>query len=98
MYYELFAAVRQHRHHALVVVFGNECVDVELTFTFRRLLGQNVASVRMTAFDLTSGGRAKSLRGALMCFEFWHNSSQKFIHKAARSDTKRVKKTSRPFV
>src|SRR5262245_25055532 len=80
IYRELFAAVREHRHHALEVVFGNECVNIELTFTFRGLLGQNVARVRMTAFDLTRGGRAKSLRGALMCFEFWHNSSIKIAN------------------
>src|SRR5262249_4251229 len=50
-------------------------VNIELTLTFRRLLGQNMTRVRMTTFDLSRGGRAKALRGAFMGFEFWHNSS-----------------------
>src|SRR5215813_14360439 len=79
----LFAAVRQHSHDAFKIVFGNERVDVELTFTLRRLLGQDVSRVRMTALDLAPGGRAKTLRGAFMCFEFWHNSSQKITHEGA---------------
>src|SRR5262249_28964891 len=79
MYCELLAAVRQHRHHAFEIIFGNERVNIELTFTFRRLLGQDVTRVRMTAFDLACGGRAKALRGAFMGFEFWHNSSIKIV-------------------
>src|SRR5215468_1853119 len=88
MKHELLAAVRQHRRHAFEIIFGNESVNIELTFTFRRLLGQNVAGVRMPAFDLSRGGRAKTLRGPFMCFEFWHNSSQKIIHNGATKERK----------
>src|SRR5262245_23794735 len=33
----------------------------------------------MTALDLARGGSAKTLRGAFMCFEFWHNFSIKSV-------------------
>ena len=98
MYCELLATVRQHRHHAFVIVLGNECVNIELTFTFRRLLGQNVARVRMTAFDLSRGGRAKTLRRAFMCFEFRHNSFQKITHEFERTDIKIVERLRRYYV
>src|SRR5262245_4442706 len=84
MYCGLLAAVGQHRHHAFEVIFGNERVNIELTLTFRRLLGQNMTRVRMTAFDLSRGGRAKTLRGAFMGFEFWHNSSIKLVGSGRR--------------
>src|SRR5215510_6642802 len=74
----LFSAVRQHRHHTFEVIFGNEHVDIELTFPLRRLFRQDVPRMRMTAFDLARGGRAKALRGAFMCFQFWHYSSIKW--------------------
>jgi len=67
-YFYLVAAVRQHVGHALVIGLGDEDVDVEMTFTLVRLLGQDVSRVRMAALNLSGGGQAKPLRRTFVCF------------------------------
>jgi len=51
-----------------VIGRGDENVDVEMTFPFIRLLGQDMSRVRMAAFDLPGGGQAESLRRTFVCF------------------------------
>jgi hypothetical protein len=69
----LIPTVRQHRHHAIVIRFGHEHVDIELAFTLISFLRQNVSRVRMATLDLSSGGQAHSLRCTLMSLQFRHN-------------------------
>ncbi len=64
----LVSAVRQHRHHAFVIGRRDEHIDVQLTFTLVRLLGQDMSRVRVSAFDLAGGGQAESLCRTFMCF------------------------------
>jgi len=64
----LVSAVGQHVRHTIVIGLGDENVDVEMTFTFVRLLGQDMSRVRMAAFDLPGGGQAESLRRTFVCF------------------------------
>ena len=70
----LIAAVRQHRHHPLMIGVGNEHVDIQMTFPLVGLLGQNVSRMRMAAFDLAGRRQPKALRSTLVCFQFRHNS------------------------
>ena len=70
----LVPAVRQHSLDAFLIALGHHHVNVEISLSLVRFLGQDVTRVRMTAFDLARRGRAKSLRRALVCFQFWHNS------------------------
>ena len=64
----LVSAVGQHVRHTIVIGRGDENVDVEMTFPFIRLLGQDMSRVRMAAFDFSSGSQAKALRRPFMCF------------------------------
>ena len=64
----LVAAVWQHVRHALMIGLGDEDVDVEMTFTLVRLLGQDMSRVRMAAFDFSCRRQANPFRRSLVCF------------------------------
>ena len=66
--HRLISSVGQHRLDALLIAFGNDCVNIQLALTFVRLLGQNVAGVAVAALNLSRRGKAKTLGRALMCF------------------------------
>jgi hypothetical protein len=51
-----------------MVSLRDEDVDVEMTFTLVRLLGQDMSRVRMAAFDLPARRQAKPFRGPFVCF------------------------------
>jgi hypothetical protein len=51
----------------------DEDVDVEMTFTFVRLFGQDVSRVRMTPLDFAGCRQAKPFRRTLMCLKFRHH-------------------------
>ena len=68
----LIPTVRQHRHHALVIGFGDEHINIEVAFPLIRFLRQNVTRMRMATLDLPSGGQAHSLRCTFVRFKFWH--------------------------
>ena len=61
------SAVRQHVCYALVIRRRDKDVDIELTFTLIRLLGQDVSRVRMAPFDLSGRRQAKPFRRTLVC-------------------------------
>ena len=71
--FRLIATVRQHRHHAVVISFGNERVDIQLTFSLVRLLGQYVSRMRVASLDLPGGREPHSLGRTFVCFKFRHN-------------------------
>jgi hypothetical protein len=68
----LIPTVRQHRHHAIVIRFGDEHIDIQVTLSLIGLLRQYVPRVRMATFDLAGGSQAHPFRGTLVCLEFWH--------------------------
>jgi hypothetical protein len=69
----LASSIRQHRFDALLIAFGDQRVDVELTLPLISLLGQDMSSMRVPALDLPRRRQAESLGRALMCFEFRHH-------------------------
>jgi hypothetical protein len=64
----LVSSVRQHSSDTIHVAIRDQNVNVQMSLPFIRFLRQDVARVRMAAFDLARGGNAKSLRRAFMCF------------------------------
>jgi hypothetical protein len=44
----------------------------QLSLPLRGFLGENMATVRVAAFDTTRSGTAKSLRGTAITFHLWH--------------------------
>lgn len=72
--HHLASSVRQHTGYTASVAIGNVSVNVQVAFPFGGLFGQNVAGMAVTAFDFAGRGSAKTLRCALMCFKFRHNS------------------------
>ena len=68
----LISAVRQHRHHAIVIRLRDEYVDVQMTLSLIGLLRQYVPRMRMATLDLAGGRQAHALRRTLVCLKFWH--------------------------
>jgi hypothetical protein len=64
----LLPSVGQHRFHTILVAFGNQGVEIQIPFPLIGFLGQNVARVRMPAFEFAAGSRTKPLGRALVCF------------------------------
>ncbi len=64
----LISSVRKHRLDSFQVRFCYQSINVEQSFPFVGLLGQNVARMRMAAFDLSSRGQTKAFRCTLVCF------------------------------
>jgi hypothetical protein len=64
----LISSVWQHRHHAIVVRWSYEHVDIQLTLSLVRLLCQYVSRMRMATLDLSGGRQPESLGCTFMCF------------------------------
>jgi hypothetical protein len=47
-------------------------------------LGQNMARMAVSAFELAAGSRTETLCRAFMCFKFWHNSIFSSINSCRR--------------
>ena len=65
---QLIPSVRQHLFDAFLIAFGYQNVNIKIAFTFIRFLGQNMAGVRMSAFEFAARCRTKTLRRPFMCF------------------------------
>jgi hypothetical protein len=74
----LVSSVWQHSFDTFLIAFGHHHIDVQISFSFICLLSQDMARMRMATLKLATRGRAKSLRRASVCFQFWHNSPMKF--------------------
>jgi hypothetical protein len=68
----LFATVREHSLRRLLIRFRDKDVDVQMPFSFGAFLGQNVARERVSSFDLSTRGQAKSLLRSFVRLQFWH--------------------------
>jgi hypothetical protein len=64
----LISSVRQHSLDAFLITFRDHDIDIEISLSLIRLLGQDVTRVRMAALNLAGRGRAKSLRRAFVGF------------------------------
>jgi len=71
----LVAAVRQHSFRRFLVGVRYHDIDIELTLSLCRFLGQDVTRMRMTALYFSGRRQAKSFGRAFMRFELWHYSS-----------------------
>jgi len=64
----LVSSVRQHRLDSLLVRLGHQHINVEQSLPLVCFLRQNVARMRVAAFDLSGRGQAKAFRRTLVCF------------------------------
>jgi hypothetical protein len=64
----LFSSVRQHSSDSLEITVGNQHVDVQISLSLISFLGQDVARMRVPAFDLASGGNPKTFGRPFMSF------------------------------
>ena len=66
------------RHAALDCLLVRRIDDgrfAETAFLFGRFVRQNVAMIRMVAYDFAASSHFKALSGAALCLHFWHGLS-----------------------
>jgi hypothetical protein len=57
------------------------CCSAQVAFTLRALLGQNMTTVGLRAFERTRASLTEPLGGTAIGFDFWHfRSPMKGIH------------------
>ena len=64
----LIPSVGQHALDPLLITIAHHYIDVEISLSLIRFLGQDVTRMSMPALDFAGRGDAKSLRRASMCF------------------------------
>jgi hypothetical protein len=64
----LIPSVGQHSLDPLLIAFAHHYIDVEISLSLIRFLGQDVTRMRVAALDFAGRGGAKSFRCASMCF------------------------------
>jgi len=64
----LIPSVGQHSLDALLIAIAHHYIDVEISLSLIRFLGQDVTRMRVSALDFPGRGNAKTLRGAPVCF------------------------------
>jgi hypothetical protein len=68
----LISSVRQHRHHALMISFRDEHVDVQMALPLGSLFRQYVPRMRMAPLDLPGSRQPHSFGCTFVRFKFWH--------------------------
>jgi hypothetical protein len=63
----LISSIRQHSLDSLLIAIAHHYIDVKISLSLIRFLGQDVTRMRVAAFDFAGRGGAKSLRRASMC-------------------------------
>ena len=65
-------SVRHAAFDCLLVRRVDDDRFAETAFLFGRFVRQNMAVIRMMAYDFAAARNLEALRGAALCFHFWH--------------------------
>lgn len=65
-------SVRHATFDCLLVRRVDDGRFAETAFLFGRFVRQNMAVIRMMAYDFAAARNLEALRGAALCFHFWH--------------------------
>ena len=65
-------SVRHAAFDCLLVRRVDDGRFAETAFLFGRFVRQNMAVIRMMAYDFAAARNLEALRGAALCFHFWH--------------------------
>jgi len=73
----------QHTANHTLITFIDRSRHAQLAFALAALLGEDVATVRLTALEATTGCTAKPLGGAAIGFHLWHVISPAWLGAAS---------------